>query len=217
MGVSILCVWGILELAKLIHPIMYHVISVLFIYFALSIKDLGVQADKVRKALTNKNIEKAKKCLSMIVARDTDKLEKRELIRATVETVAESIMDGIVAPLFYVFLGGPILVWVYKAINTLDSMVGYRSERFIEFGSASAKLDGLVNLIPAKITCLFISISSLCLRRDWPRSFKWGWKYLFKSPENNSEATEAAMAGALKIQLGGLNFYNSISQFHLFY
>jgi adenosylcobinamide-phosphate synthase len=145
----------------------------------------------------------------MIVGRDTKGLDKPEIIRASVETVAESTMDGIVAPLFYVFLGGPVLVWAYKAINTLDSMVGYRSERFIEFGRASALLDGAMNFIPAKITCFLIGISSLCYGKDWLNSFKWGFKYIFQGPKINSDAAEAAMAGSLKIRLGGVNFYNS--------
>lgn len=210
VGFTVFSVWGILKLAKFIHPIIYYISLTLFIYFALSIKALGVEANKVYKALTNKDIKKARKNLSMIVARDTDRLTESEVVRATVETVAESIMDGIIAPLFYVFLGGPVLAWVYKAINTLDSMVGYRSERFIEFGRPAAKLDELANFIPARITCFFISVVSWFYRKDWLASIKWGQRYLFKGSENNSEATEAAMAGALGIQLGGLNFYNSI-------
>lgn len=209
VGLTIFCVWGILELAKFIHPILYYILAMLTIYFSLSVKSLGVEAKKVYKALNDKEIAEARKNLSMIVGRDTDRLEGPEIIRATVETVAESIMDGIVAPLFYIFLGGPVLAWAYKAINTSDSMVGYRSERFIEFGRPTAKLDGLANYIPARITCFFISVSSLFYRKDWLGSIKWGLRYFFKGPEKNSEATEAAMAGALRVQLGGINFYNS--------
>lgn len=210
VGFVIFCVWGILRLAKFIHPIFYYIFLVLFIYFVISVKALGLEANKVYKALKNKDIQQARKELSMIVARDTDKLDEAEIIRATVETVAESIMDGIIAPLFYIFLGGPILAWGYKAINTLDSMVGYRSERFIDFGMASAKLDGWLNFIPARITCFFIFVSPWCYRRNWRNSIKWLLKYFLKGPKYNSEATEATMAGALGVRLGGLNFYNSI-------
>lgn len=203
-------VWGILKLTKFIHPLLYDIVSVLFIYFALSIKQLGIEAGKVYRALREKDLGQARKRVSLIVARDTDKLDKPQIIRATVETVAESIMDGITAPLFYAFLGGPVLAWVYKAINTLDSMVGYRSERFIDFGRASAKLDGWINFIPARITCFFIAVSSCIGRKDWLRSMRWGFRYILKGPQDNSEAAEAAMAGALGIQLGGLNFYESI-------
>ncbi len=210
VGLTVFCILGILKLSKLIHPIFYFIISMLLTYFALSVKSLAVEAGKVKEALRCENIQEARKNLSMIVGRDTDKLDEPEIIRATVETVAESAMDGVVAPLFYAFLGGPILMWTYKAINTLDSMVGYRSERYIAFGKASAKLDGLVNFVPAKITCFFIGLSALFCRKDCLSSIKWGFRYFFKGTEKNSEATEAAMAGALRIQLGGINFYNSV-------
>ncbi len=210
ISITIFCIWGILRLTKLIHPVLYYLISVLLIYFALSIKSLSLEANKVYQALRINDVAQAREDLSMIVARDTDRLNEPEIIRATVETVAESSMDGIVAPLFYAFLGGPILVWVYKAINTLDSMVGYRSERFVDFGRLAAKIDGWVNFIPAKLTCLVIFISSWCCRKNWRNSVRWVSRYFIKSPRDNSEATEATMAGALGVQLGGLNFYNSV-------
>lgn len=210
VGVTIFFVWGILKLSMLIRPAFYYIVSALLIYFAVSVKALAIETDKVRLALINKNIQEARNNLSMIVGRDTEALEASEIVRATVETVAESIMDGIIAPLFYAFLGGPVLVWAYKAINTLDSMVGYRSERFIEFGKPAARLDGLVNFIPARITSLLISISSWCYKKDGFGSLVWGIRYFFKGIGDNSIATEAAMAGALGIQLGGLNYYNSI-------
>lgn len=210
VGITMFCIWLILKLAKAIQPILYHILCAALIYFSLSIKSLAVEANKVYTALKNKDIPEARRNLSLIVGRDTERLEESEIIRATVETVAESTMDGIIAPLFYACLGGPLGSWAYKAVNTLDSMVGYRNKRFIEFGKVSAKLDGLANLIPAKITCFLISVSSLFFRKDWLNSVKWGLKYAFKGQEFNSIATEAAMAGALKIRLGGLNFYNSI-------
>jgi len=209
VGATAFCVLGVLRLAKFIHPFFYYGISVLFIYFSLSIKSLTVEADRVYKDLKSGDIQKARSDLSMIVGRDTKGLDEPEIIRASVETVAESTMDGIVAPLFYAFLGGPVLVWVYKAINTLDSMVGYKNERFIEFGRLSALLDGAMNIVPAKITCFLISISSFCYGKDWLNSLKQGSKYFFQGPKINSESTEAAMAGGLKIRLGGVNFYNS--------
>lgn len=210
VGATAFCVWGVLRLAKFIHPFFYYGASVLFIYFSLSIKSLAVEAGGVYKDLKSGDIQKARDDLSMIVGRDTKGLDEPEIIRASVETVAESTMDGIVAPLVYAFLGGPVLAWAYKAINTLDSMVGYRSERFIEFGRASALLDGAMSFIPAKITCFLISISSFCYGKDWLNSLKQGSKYFFQGPKINSESTEAAMAGGLKIRLGGVNFYSSV-------
>ncbi|MFA4889828.1 MAG: cobalamin biosynthesis protein, partial [Candidatus Omnitrophota bacterium] len=119
-------------------------------------------------------------------------------------------------PLFYAFLGGPVIVWVYKAINTLDSMVGYRNERFKEFGYVSAKLDGLLNFIPSKITCFLISVSILCCGKRWFNSLKESGRYLLNGPGVNSDAVEAAMAGGLGVQLGGTNFYNSVAVDKLF-
>ena len=203
VGVTVSCVWVILRLTRAIHTFFFFIVSTISIYFVLSVKALAVEARDVKRALEHKDIQMARQNLSMIVGRDTDKLGESEMVRATVETVAESIMDGIVGPLFYVFLGGPALAWAYKAINTLDSMVGYRSERYIRFGMPSAKLDALVNYIPARITCLLIGIASWPLRKDWFSSFRCGLRYFFKGPAKNSEATEAAMAGALGIRLGG--------------
>lgn len=210
VGVTVFSVWSALKIAKYIHPIFHYILSVLFIYFALSVKALAVEANRIRESLTDKNMEEARRGLSMIVGRDTAKLGEPEIIRATVETVAESAMDGIIAPLFYSFIGGPILAWAYKAVNTLDSMVGYRSERFIEFGSPSARLDAVLNFIPARITALLISASGFFYKKDALSSLKWGLKYFFKGPEFNSEMTEASIAGALGVRLGGVNFYNSV-------
>lgn len=209
VSITVFSVWAVLKFAYLIHPVLYYVFSVLLIYFSLSMKALGVEANKVLKHLKDKDLGEARRDLSMIVGRDTDKLKETEVVRATVETTAESTMDGVVAPLFYAFLGGPVLAWAYKAINTLDSMFGHKNERFLEFGRLSAKLDGLANLVPAKITCFLINISSFFYGKDAVNSVKWAGRYLFKGPEYNGESVEASLAGALGIQLGGTNFYNS--------
>lgn len=210
VGITTICIWASLKLALEIHPAFYFILSVLFIYFAISVKDLGLEAGKVHEALLKKDIQRARHDLSMIAGRDTDRLSETELVRATVETVAESTMDGIISPLFYAFLGGPVLTWAYKAINTLDSMVGYKNERFMDFGKASAKIDSLANLIPAKITSCLIFLSGWGYRKGWLNSSKWTVRYLLKGAGYNSEASEAAMAGVLGVQLGGLNYYNSV-------
>lgn len=210
VGITTVCISVSLKLALAIHPVFYFALSALFLYFAVSVKDLGLEASKVHEALLRKDMQRARHDLSMIAGRDTDKLSEPEVVRATVETVSESTMDGIIAPLFYAFLGGPVLAWAYKAINTLDSMVGHKNERFIDFGKASAKLDSLANLIPAKITSCLIFISGWGYRKGWLNSNKWVVKYLLKGAQYNSEATEAAMAGVLGVQLGGLNYYDSL-------
>lgn len=208
-GITVICVFLILKISRLIHPSLYFVVSVLLIYFALAVRSLAVEAGKVYKALSRSDIIQARKNLSMIVARDTQVLDQPQVIRATVETVAESTMDGIISPLFYVFLGGPVLLWAYKAINTLDSMVGYRNDKYIIFGRASAKIDAVLNFIPAKITCLYLLIAGYCCGKYHKSSLSWLVRYIFKGKAYNGEATEAVMASALGVRLGGINFYNS--------
>ena len=208
---TVICVLGLLKLSALIHPVFHFIVYVLLIYFALSVKSLAKEAGNVYSALNKNNIPLARKKLSMIVARDSKNLDEPQIIRATVETVAESTMDGIVSPLFYAFLGGPVLAWAYKAVNTLDSMVGYKNEKFINFGRASAVLDGIINYIPAKITCFTILIASYCCAKFPKNHWKVIFKYLFTGKEYNSEATEAVMASALGVQLGGVNFYDSVA------
>lgn len=210
-GLTVFSIAGILKLTRLIHPFLFYIFSALFIYFSLSIRSLAAEAVKIYKNLEFANIQKARNNLSMIVGRDTLGLNEEEVIRATVETVAESTMDGIIAPLFYAFLGGPVMAWAYKAINTLDSMVGYKNEEFKEFGYVSAKLDGLLNFIPSKITCFLISFSFFCLGKGWLNSLKEAKKFLLSGPQANSDSVEAAMAGGLGVRLGGTNFYNSVA------
>lgn len=211
VSVTALSVFAILRLGRSIHPFFYFIVYTLLIYFALSVKSLATEANKVYRALAKNEIVQARKNLSMIVARDTQDLNEPQIIRATVETVAESTMDGIVSPLFYAFLGGPVLVWIYKAVNTLDSMVGYKNERFVNFGRASAILDGILNFIPAKIASFVILIASYCCGKYNKVSGIQTLKYFLKGHRYNSETTEAVMASALGVSLGGVNFYNSVA------
>lgn len=207
--VSAFASFCLLRLSALLHPVVYFIVYTLLIYFAISVKCLAKEAGYVYKALDKNDLSLARKRLSMIVARDSGKLDEPQIIRAAVETVAESTMDGIISPLFYAFLGGPVLAWVYKAANTLDSMVGYKNERFSEFGNASAALDGILNFIPSKITCFVISSASLFCAKFRMRQWREFFKYLFTGKDYNSEATEAVMASVLGVRLGGVNFYDS--------
>ncbi len=203
--------WTILKLSLSAHPALYFAVSVLLVYFSISTRALADEAGKVERCLKNGDIGAAREKLSMIVGRDTANMDEAQIIRATVETVAESTMDGIVAPLFYAFLGGPVLAWFYKSVNTMDSMVGHRNERYAEFGWAAARLDGLFNLVPSKITTLAISASAFLCGKDWAGSFRWAARYVFKGPSLNSDTTEASMSGGLRIRLGGRNFYGGLA------
>ena len=133
------------------------------IYFTISVKCLADESKKVIAALKENDLMKARKALSLIVGRDTANLSQEQIVRACVETVAEGSVDGVLSPLFYAFVGGPSAAMAYKAVNTLDSMVGYKDEKYLRFGWASARLDDLANYIPARISAVLIPIASfLC-------------------------------------------------------
>ncbi|HJU04347.1 MAG TPA: adenosylcobinamide-phosphate synthase CbiB, partial [Nitrospiraceae bacterium] len=153
------------------------------------------------------SLVRARQAVSRIVGRDTDHLSEPEVVRATVETIAESTSDGVIAPLVYLVVGGPPLALAYKAINTLDSMIGHHDDRYRDFGWASARLDDAVNWLPARLTAvLFVVAAGL-----YTRTMRQAWHIMqrdgAKHPSPNSGRPEAAMAGALGVQLGGTNFY----------
>ncbi len=183
--------------------------SVFFIYTSLAIKDLRLEAMRVYRAIEKTDIDLARRDLSMIVGRDTASLDEKEIVRAVVETVSENIVDGIISPLFYAFLGGAPLALAYKAVNTLDSMVGYKNERYMNFGWASAKLDDIANFIPARISAVILPLAAWLAGLDGAASFRMALRDGLKNPSPNSGIPEAAMAGALGVRLGGMNFYNS--------
>jgi adenosylcobinamide-phosphate synthase len=184
-------------------------VSAFLIYTSLSIKDLKVESIRVYRALKNKDIVSARRKLAKIVGRDTGNLNDEEIIRAVVETIAENTVDGILSPLFYAFIGGAPLALAYKAINTLDSMTGYRNEKYRDFGWASAKLDDMANFIPARISIILLPLACAILGKCGINSIKIIFRDRKKNPSPNSGIPESAIAGAFGIQLGGTNFYNS--------
>jgi adenosylcobinamide-phosphate synthase len=135
-------------------------------------------------------------------------LPPEEIYRACIETVAENASDGVIAPLFYAALAGPVGMWVYKSINTLDSMVGYRNERYLRFGWASARADDLANWLPARLTWLLVSLAALLTGKQGGAALRTGWRDGGKHPSPNAGWPEAAMAGALGVQLGGASTYS---------
>lgn len=162
---------------------------------------------KVYEHLEKGDLPKARYAVSMIVGRDTQNLDETGVTKAAVETVAENTSDGIIAPMFYLAIGGTPLAMCYKAINTLDSMVGYKNEKYIDFGRASAKLDDAANFIPARIAGVLMVISAYLTGMDG----KNAWKIFRRDGRNhaspNSAQTEAACAGALQVQLAGNAYY----------
>ncbi|MDP2755414.1 MAG: adenosylcobinamide-phosphate synthase CbiB [Nitrospirota bacterium] len=207
VGISASCAYLILDLMRKINPIAVYVAWIFLAYTTLATKDLFLHAKKVLKGLEAKDIIEARNKLSCIVGRDTQNLSEDGVVKAAVESIAENTNDGIVAPLFYLILGGPVLAVAYKAINTLDSMVGYKNEKYRDFGWFSARLDDVANYIPARISGFLISISSFILGKGFKDSFKTMLIDGKNHPSPNSGISEAAMAGALGIRLGGGAFY----------
>ena len=207
VGLTYLSVLFTIRLAEYINKWAGFVIGTLFIYTTLSTKSLGKEAISVYQSLRVGNIKEARRKLSLIVGRDTQTLNQDEIIRAAVETVAENSVDGTISPLFYAALGGAPLALAYKAINTLDSMVGYKNKRYIYFGWFSAKLDDVANYIPARISALLIPIASLILKKKALGAWRSILRDGRKSPSPNAGLPEAGFAGALGIQLGGAISY----------
>lgn len=202
--------WFIIAAFRNINIYAAYIVSAILLYTALSIKDLKDESMAVYHALNKNDTEAARKKLSMIVGRDTNQLDENGIVRATVETVAENITDGIISPLFYAFIGGIPLALAYKAINTMDSMIGYKNERYKDFGWAAARLDDAANFIPARLTGLIVPAAALLMGKYAVKSWQIMLRDGQNNPSPNSGITEAAVAGALGIELGGMNYYNSI-------
>jgi adenosylcobinamide-phosphate synthase len=210
---SLLLVWMAVRSADLVSA--GWIVEMLFAFWALAARDLADHAWSVRDALNQGQSEQARHAVGLIVGRDTALLPEPEIVRATVETVAESTCDGIVAPIFFLTLGGAPLAWAYKTINTLDSMIGHREPPYRDFGWASARLDDVMNWIPARLTAVFIVIAGVVRFANLSR-LRDGWRTLVedggKHPSPNSGRPEAAMAGVLGVQLGGINWYEGRSE-----
>ena len=200
--------YGILWGASQLHPILYWGIWIYLAYTCLATRSLAFEALKVYKAIQSGSIEKARYQVGMIVGRETDQLSIPEICNATIETVAENASDGVIGPLFCLFLGGPVLAMGYKAINTLDSMVGYKTAKYRKIGFVSAKMDDLVNLIPARFTWFFMLASARILQLDFKNAIKIAWRDRYQHASPNSAFPESVVAGALGIQLGGAHVYH---------
>lgn len=197
----------IVKLSFALNNLFGIVVSGIIIYFCIATKSLKVEGLKVIKYVIMNDIENARTQLSYIVGRDTKSLDKVAIIRAVIETVAENMADGIIAPLFYAGVGGAPLAIAYKAVNTMDSMFGYKNDKYLEFGYVSAKLDDVFNYIPARLTSYFIITVSFILKLNWRNSYKVYNRDKYNHSSPNSAHPESAVAGALSIRLGGANYY----------
>ena len=183
--------------------VFFMIIEIYLMYTIFSINSLAREGNRVYRILKEGDIEKARKDLSYLVSRDTETMDEKMIIRSTMETISENTVDGIVAPMFYMFLGGMPLAMAYKAINTLDSMVGYKNEKYMEFGKFSAKVDDVANFIPARITGILIVLASMILGYNYKNSLKIFIRDRKNHSSPNSAHSEASVAGALGVQFGG--------------
>lgn len=176
-------------------------------YFLLATKSLKVESMKVYKELEKGDLKASQKAVSMIVGRDTENLDAKGVTKAAVETVAENTSDGVIAPLIFMMVGGATLGFFYKAINTLDSMVGYKNDKYLYFGRFAAKLDDVVNYIPARMAATFMITAAYILGMDGKSATRIYRRDRYKHASPNSAQTEAVCAGALRVQLAGDAYY----------
>ncbi|MFD2444914.1 adenosylcobinamide-phosphate synthase CbiB [Bacillus sp. CGMCC 1.16607] len=211
VSMATMIVFGLLVVANQIHSWLAICLEIYFVSSTIAIKGLQQAGKEVHEPLVKKNMSEARRKLSYIVGRDTDNLSEKEVIRGTVETIAENTVDGIISPLFWALIGGAPLAMAYRAINTLDSMVGYKNERFLQFGWASARLDDVVNYLPARLTALFMWIFTIFHPKlNSMNALSVTIRDAKKHPSPNSGWPEAMVAGLLGILLGGRNTYQGV-------
>lgn len=197
----------ILIICYKIHIILGIAVESIFCYYLIAAKCLRDESMKVYEAIQNDDTESARCAVSMIVGRDTNVLDRNGIIRAAVETVAENTSDGVTAPLFYMAFGGAVLGFFYKAANTMDSMIGYKNDKYLNFGRAAAKLDDVLNYIPSRFTALLMIMSAFFLGLDGDNAFRIWQRDRRNHASPNSAQTESAAAGALGVQLAGNAYY----------
>jgi adenosylcobinamide-phosphate synthase len=182
-------------------------VSAYWIFACLAVRSLDQESNKVIEALRTGDLDRARTLVGHLVGRDTTNLSEEDVTRAVFETVAENMSDAIVAPLFFLSLFGIPGMVAYKAVNTMDSMVGYKNDRYIRFGWAAARLDDVANYIPARITAGLIVVSAAVVRLRWRSAMHVIFRDAHLQPSPNAGYPEAALAGALGVRLGGLNYY----------
>lgn len=207
---SFLAAWGALHVAVLVHPWFGNLLWIVLGYTTLAARDLANHAWAVYHYLCSGSLREARQAVSLMVGRDTGRLTETEISRATIESVAENTSDGVIAPLFYLVIGGPPLALAYKAVNTVDSMIGHQNESYRDIGWASAKLDDLANFVPSRISAGLLVVSAYICHAAVVNAWKIYRRDCGKHASPNSGHPEAAMAGALGVLLGGPATYDGV-------
>ena len=197
----------LLLLAYRIHPMCRLILETIMCWQLLATKSLKDESMKVYRKLKKHDLQGSRHAVSMIVGRDTEVLDESGVTKAAVETVAENTSDGVIAPMLYMAIGGAFLGWMYKSINTMDSMVAYKNERYLYFGRIPAYLDDIANYIPARLAGVMMILASFIVRLDGAHAFAIFKRDRYNHASPNSAQTEAVMAGALNVQLAGDAWY----------
>lgn len=199
--------YGVVRAAAMVHPWAADAVTIWLIYSTVALRDMQKHSSAVYDALAAGDMDDARTRVGLMVGRDTDHLDEPGVARAGVESVAEGIVDGVTAPLFYAFLAGPVGAVAYRAVNTLDSMFGYRHGEYRVFGAASARLDDIANYLPARVTAPLVCAAGGLMRMRFTGAVRMLVRDGRKHSSPNAGLCEAAAAGALGVQLGGLNYY----------
>jgi len=200
-------VWAVILGASAMSPLFGDVVAIFLMYAGIAARDMVSHSSDVYEALRSGPIEEARRRVGMICGRDTAALDAAGVTRAAVESVAENLVDGVTAPLLYAVIGGPVGIMVYKAVNTLDSTFGYKNERYRDFGWLAAKMDDVANFVPARLTALLVPVAARLLGENSSGACRIFFRDRRKHPSPNAGQTEAAVAGALGVRLGGLSSY----------
>ena len=207
IGVTGLLACGAIMFSKRLHPAAGDAVSIGLIWTTIAARDLARHSKAVYRALGARDLTEARRRAGMMVGRDTEALDESQVARAAVESVAEGIVDGVTAPLFFAAVAGPVGAIIYRAANTLDSTFGYKNDRYAKFGWASARLDDVLNFIPARLTAPLIPLAALLLGEQARNSLRILLRDRRCHTSPNAGFAEAAVAGALGVRLGGLNYY----------
>jgi adenosylcobinamide-phosphate synthase len=195
---------ALIGVAGWLHPRLGDAVSILLLYTTLAARDLADHSNGVYRALARFDLAEARRLVSWLVGRDTERLTEPEVVRAAVESVAENTVDGIIAPLFFAALGGPVAAMAYKAASTLDSMIGYRNERYIDFGRTAARIDDGANWLPARLAAPIIAAAAAVTGQRASEAWRIARRDGRKHMSPNAGIAEAAFAGALGVRLGGV-------------
>jgi adenosylcobinamide-phosphate synthase len=214
--ISAVFVYATIKIANFADPVIGRIVSILWLYMGLSARSLAESAHRISDDLERNDIGSARKSLACIVGRDTEKLGESEISRGSVESVSENTVDGILTPIFFALIGAftPVgaaaMMWAFKAMNTCDSMIGHKDERYIRFGTFSARLDDVANYIPARLCYILFPVASFILGYSPLKCFRTALRDSKYHASPNSGIPEAATAGALEIRLGGTTYYDGI-------